>query len=237
MLRLAALLTLALMLVLPVTSFAQSELRTKRIVKKRTVTVPKGAPKDASNDTGSSQSDPDDEEPTYRIELDDRESRFLLGVYGQISQFAFDGRGLLGSAIEAVASYALTHKIAGNFSVAQALDPSTLSILYTGFRVSGAYAFMGNFVERESTLNVGGQTSFISKLGQGPLFAADLGMEQLLFNATGRIVPATGLSAGVRYDRSLWKINMSFAARYGQLVIAEKSSTMMSGGIGFLLRF
>ncbi len=235
MLRLAALLILALSLLAPTAGNAQSELRTKRIVRKRTVAVP--VDKEKVSAVSSSESEGDDDEVSYRIELDDRESRFQLGIYGQIAQFAFEGRGLMGSAVEAVASYALTHKIAGNFSVSQALDPSTLSILYTGFRVSGAYAFMGNFVERESTLNVGGQTSFISKLGQGPLFAADLGMEQLLFNATGRIVPATGISAGVRYDRQLWKINVSFAARYGQLVIAEKSSTMMSGGVGFLLRF
>ncbi len=235
MLRFAALLILALSFAAPTTSFAQSELRTKRIVKKRSAAVP--ANKEKTDTLSSSEAEGEDDDVAYRVELDERESRFLLGIYGQIAQFTFDGRGLLGSAVEAVASYALTHKIAGNFSVSQALDPSTLSILYTGFRVSGAYAFIGNFIERESTLNVGGQTSFISKLGKGPLFAADFGMEQLLFNATGRIVPATGVSAGVRYDRTLFNINVSFAARYGQLVIAEKSSTMMSGGVGFLLRF
>lgn len=210
---------------------AQQQLRSKRVVRPNKITIK------SEKTSNSSVSEEDESEITYRVELDERESRFLLGVYGQVSQFSFEGRGLLGSAVEVSASYALTHKVAANFSVAQALDPSSLSILYTGFRVSGGYAFFGNFIQRESVLQVGGQTSFISKLGRGPLFAADIGMEQLLFNGTGRIVPATGVSAGVRYDRSLWRLNVSFIARYGQLVIAEKTSSMVSGGVGLMMRF
>lgn len=196
-------------------------------------------PKNASSpggDSGSSNMDFGTSE--YRLELNDNESRFLLTVYGQMSQFNYVGESLLGSAIEVSALYALNQDFAAGISIAQALDPSEgLAILYTGIRASGSYAIFGTFIQREAMLNVDGKTAFISTLGKGSLMAFDFGLEQLIFNGTSRIIPATGFSAGLRYDASFWGATWSLSGRYGQLIISEKMASMMTFGGGILMRF
>lgn len=174
----------------------------------------------------------------YRLELVDFESRFLLTVYGQVSQFNYSGEELLGSAIEANAAYAVSPTFAAGLSISQALDPSAgLAILYTGIRAAGSYAISGSFIQKESVLSVDGKTNFISTFGKGSLLATDFGLEQLIFNGTSRIIPATGFSAGLRYDIILFGANVSFSGRYGQLVISEKLASMMTVGGGILMRF
>ncbi len=174
----------------------------------------------------------------YQLQLNEKESRFLLTVYLQMSQFSFVGESLLGSALEVSALYALNQQFAAGISLSQALDPSAgLAILYTGIRAAGSYAILGTFIQRESMLSVDGNTAFVSTLGQGSIMAFEFGLEQLIFNGTSRIIPATGFSAGLRYDLSLWGMTWSLTGRYGQLVISEKLASMMTFGGGMQMRF
>lgn len=194
--------------------------------------------RDTTNKSESAFSGEDFSTSEYRLELNDNESRFLLTVYAQMSQFSYVGESLLGSAIEVSALYALNHDFAAGVSIAQALDPSEgLAILYTGIRAAGSYAVLGTFVQREAMLNIDGKTSYVSTLGKGPLMAFDFGLEQLIFNGTSRIIPATGFSAGLRYDASFWGATWSVTGRYGQLIISEKMASVMTFGGGVLMRF
>lgn len=52
-----------------------------------------------------------------------------------------------------------------------------------------------------------------------------------------RIIPATGFSAGLRYDASFWGATWSVTGRYGQLIISEKMASVMTFGGGVLMRF
>jgi hypothetical protein len=182
--------------------------------------------------------DLDDDEANYRVTLDEKESRFFITIYSQFSQFTNQGKDLVGAAFEAQATYALMPTIALGMSLAQALNmEGGLSITYTGLRASTGYALSGKYIQRESVVSVDKQTTYVSSMGQGPLFALEAGLNQLMFNGGTRIVPATGLSLGVRYDRMWGKYNLSLNAVYGSLVISEAAASMLSVGVGILMRF
>ncbi len=69
------------------------------------------------------------------------------------------------------------------------------------------------------------------------MLITDLGIEQYLFNATDRIVPATGLSLGARLDKTIWGLRLSAMVRYGSLVISEDPVGMITAGVGTVMRF
>lgn len=68
--------------------------------------------RDTTSKSESAFSGEDFSTSEYRLELNDNESRFLLTVYAQMSQFSYVGESLLGSAIEVSALYALNHDFA-----------------------------------------------------------------------------------------------------------------------------
>ncbi len=174
----------------------------------------------------------------YRIRLEEQESRFNLGLYVQASQFTFQGRSLLGNALEVNASYAIRSNIAASVSVAQAVTlQGGLGVLYTGIRAAGQYAFWGDFIRRSSTVMVNGQRSLQTGSGRNSLLAADLGLEQFMFNGSSRVLPATGGSLGVRYDRSLAGFRASVIGRYGMLLVGTETSSMLTIGGGLLYSF
>lgn len=180
----------------------------------------------------------DDDEPEYRVTLEEKESRFFITIYSEVSQFTNQGKDLVGAAFEAAATYALLADIALTMSLTQALNMENgFSITYTGLRATTGYALQGKYLQRESIVTVDNQAAFVSSLGQGPLMAVEFGLNQLMFNGSSRIVPATGLSVGMRYDRMYGKYNLSLNATYGSLVIAEAAASMLTIGLGILMRF
>ena len=180
----------------------------------------------------------DDDEAEYRVTLEEKESRFFITIYAEFSNFINQSGNLVGAAFEAMANYALLDDVALGLSLTQALNmEGGLSITYTGLRATTGYALMGRYVQREALLSVDGQTTFVSTSGQGALFAIDAGLNQLMFNGTTRIVPATGLSIGMRYDRNWSRWTISLTAAYGSLVMADTTATMITAGVGVIMRF
>lgn len=174
----------------------------------------------------------------YRVRLETRETRFNLGVYAQVSQFSFMGRSLLGNALEVAATYAIKQNIAATISVAQALSlEGGLTLAYTGIRAAGSYAWWGSFIRTQSVVVVNGQSSVETKSGATSMLASEVGIDQFLFNGSSRVIPATGASLGVRYDRTFGSFRASFIARYGMLVAQSSTSSIMTGGGGLVYSF
>lgn len=174
----------------------------------------------------------------YNVLLDQRESRLTLVFYTQLSQFNREGESLLGYTFEGVASYALSSKLAGQFAINQALSAKgNVSVLYTGFRSSLAYALSGNFISSNNALFVNTRPTVHVRTGDRPLFAVEGGVDQYLFNGVSRIVPATGISASARYDFSFWRLRASAVFRYGMLVVSDAPVSLLTGGVGAMMRF
>lgn len=174
----------------------------------------------------------------YRVRLEESESRFNLGLYVQASQFSLSGRSLLGNAIEVDATYALSSKIAANVSVSQAVTlEGGLGVLYTGIRCAGQYAFWGDFIKRDSTVVINGVRSVQTHSSTASLLAADIGVDQFMFDGSSRVVPATGASFGARYDRSFGSWRASFIGRYGMLLVSSQTSSLMTVGAGLIYSF
>jgi hypothetical protein len=174
----------------------------------------------------------------YNVLLDQRESRLTLVFYTQLSQFKREGQSLLGYTFEGVASYALDSKLCGQFAINQALSTKgNVSVLYTGFRSSLAYALSGNFISSNNALFVNTRPTVHVRTGDRPLFAVEGGVDQYLFNGVSRIVPATGISASARYDFSLWRLRASAVFRYGMLVVSDSPVSLITTGIGAMMRF
>ena len=174
----------------------------------------------------------------YNVRVDESESRLVFGLYGQLSQFVRKGKNLTGQNVEAVANYAIFEKASVQLSLAQSLDMANgLTVLYTGIRVGGSYALMGDFIRRNNSVNVNGQQTLSVSEPDAPLLAAEAGVDQYLFNGEETVIPATGVSAGVRYDRKIWRMRVSAMARYGALVISSEPVSMLTAGVGLLVRF
>ena len=174
----------------------------------------------------------------YRVRLDEQESRFSVGIYGQASQFTFDGRSLLGNALELDVTCAFAKNFAASVSISQALSlEGGFGVLYTGIRGAAQYAFWGDFIRRDSAVMVNGQRSLSARGGQSTLLAGEFGIEQYMFNGTARVVPATGGSVGVRFDKNFGRFRASLIARYGMLLVASEMSSMMLGGAGLIYAF
>lgn len=174
----------------------------------------------------------------YRVKMNTRESRLMFGLYGQMSQFSNEGRSLTGYNLEGLADYALREKLAVQISINQSLDMANgISVLFTGLRLGGAYAWWGDFTHKSSLLQVNNQDTLSVRSPESTMLVTDIGIEQYLFNGTDRIIPATGLSLGGRYDWPMWGLRMSAMFRYGSLVIGENPVTMMTAGVGALMRF
>jgi len=174
----------------------------------------------------------------YNVKMDIKESRILFGLYGQMSSFARAGTSFMGYNLEGVTDYAMSDRWAVQISLAQSFDLANgFTILYTGLRLGGAYTIWGQFMKRTSVVSVDGQDTLSVQTSDEPMLVADVGVDQYLFNGTDRIVPATGISLGARYDRNIWGHRGSLMFRYGQLVIAEDPVALMTAGAGFLLRF
>ena len=178
------------------------------------------------------------ESKDYNVLLDARESRLTLAFYTQLSQFKSVSGALMGYTFEGVASYALSPKLAGQFAMNQALSSKDgISVLYTGFRSSMAYAITGNFISSNNALFVNSVPTVHVKTGERSLVAVEGGVEQVLFNGEARIVPATGISASGRYDFTIWKIRASAVGRYGMLVLSNNPVSLMTVGVGAMMRF
>lgn len=174
----------------------------------------------------------------YRLRLESKESRLTFGLFGTMSQFTREGVSLTGYTFEVVAGYAMKPKFAVQLALNQAVSmQNSITVLFTGLRSSAAYAITGEYIANDSTLNVNGRPSVSFRSGDKPLLSTDIGIDQYLFNGVNRIVPATGVSASLRYDRTIWNLRASAMARYGMLVISESQVPMMSAGLGLLFRF
>jgi hypothetical protein len=174
----------------------------------------------------------------YKVHMDVKESRLMFGLYGQMSSFARQGTSLIGYNLEGIANYAMTDKTAIQISLAQSLDMADgFSVLFTGLRLGAGYAWWGQFTRRSSKLRVNGQETFSVQTQEESMLIFDAGIDQYLFNGTDRIVPATGVSLGARFDRNIWGQRGSIMFRYGQLVIAQDPVALMTAGLGVLLRF
>ena len=182
-----------------------------------------------TDDTGTSD---------YKVKLDSKESRLLFGLYGQMSQFTRQGSSLVGYNLEGLADYAIVDKTAVQISINQSLDMANgISVLFTGLRLGAAHAWWGEFTQKSSLLEVNNQDTLAVRPVDQTMLVTDVGIEQYLFNGTDRIVPATGLSLGMRYDRTIWGLRVSAMVRYGSLVISADPVAMITAGIGTVMRF
>lgn len=174
----------------------------------------------------------------YKVKLDSKESRLIFGLYGQMSQFTRQGSSLVGYNLEGLADYAIVDKTAVQISINQSLDMANgISVLFTGLRLGAAHAWWGEFTQKSSLLEVNNQDTLAVRPVDQTMFVTDVGIEQYLFNGTDRIVPATGLSLGVRYDRTIWGLRVSAMVRYGSLVISADPVAMITAGVGTVMRF
>jgi hypothetical protein len=144
----------------------------------------------------------------------------------------------MGNSLEIDATYALAPKLMASVAVAQAITSTGgISVLYTGIRAAVGRPFWGTYIRSRSTVVINGQRSLGTTTGTSSLFAGDVGAEQFVFNGTARVVPATGASLGLRYDRTFGAFRASIIARYGMLLISNTSATMMLGGLGLTYSF
>lgn len=199
----------------------------------------------ASSSTTTMSAAPNGEPPSYdemsskyQVKMLNEESRLTFGAYGQFSSFTRQGINLLGWTMEFPINYALTDSLAVQLSIAQSLDVSkSLTVLYTGFHFGGAYAFSGSFAQRKSNLMVNGNSTMNVSTLEKTLWAVEGGLDQILFNGAGRVVPATGLSFGLRSDFNLFGFRASGMLRYGALVITDEPVSMLTSGLGLLIRY
>jgi hypothetical protein len=174
----------------------------------------------------------------YRVKLEEKESRLLFGLYGQMSQFKREGISLTGYNFEGMVNYAIWRRTAVALSLNQSLDMANgISVLFTGVRLGAAYAIWGEYLRKSSLLKVNNQDTLSVHTPDSAMLVTDVGIEQYLFNGTDRIVPATGLSLGLRYDKNVMGLRVSAMVRYGSLVISEDPVAMLTAGIGALMRF
>jgi hypothetical protein len=174
----------------------------------------------------------------YKVKMDVKEQRLVFGLYGQMSQFEREGLNLTGYNLEGIVNYAITERIAAQLALAQSLDLANgLTVLFTGIRVGGAYSVWGSFVEKIQSLRVNNDDALTVDPPETSMLVVDAGIDQYMFNGVDRIVPATGASLGVRYDKPVFGIRGSLMARYGMLVISEDPVMMLTIGAGILVRF
>lgn len=174
----------------------------------------------------------------YQVKMDVKESRLLFALYGQMSSFTREGAALIGYNLEGLADYAIVDKTAVQISINQSLDMANgVSVLFTGLRLGAAHAWWGEFTHRSSLLAVNGQDTLAVRPNYETMLITDIGIEQYLFNGTDRIVPATGLSLGVRIDKTIWGLRLSGMLRYGSLVISQDPVAMITAGVGTVMRF
>ena len=174
----------------------------------------------------------------YNVIQEDRDMRFNVGIFWQISQFSLEGRSLEGAGPEVLMGYAMNPKLSVNFGVSQALDTANgLSALYTGIRTAAAWAVKGSAYGRKAILNVNGEPTYSVVRTHDPLLSVETGLEQIFFNGSTKVSPATGYSLGLRYDFSAWKVRVSTMARMGNLKISSEPVTLTIFGAGLLYRF
>ena len=179
-----------------------------------------------------------EEEPEYRLNYDSHTKRMNIAFYWQMSQFERTGEQLLGYALEVLAGYAMTNKIAFQMALMQAATfDGAISLLYSGIRTSTAYAIDGDFMKTASTLEVNDLKTINFRSEDKNLWAIDGGLDQYFFNGVSRIVPATGISATLRHERTMWGVRASVMGRYGLLVISEAQAPMISVGGGLAFTF
>lgn len=212
-------LILLLSLTICTSAFAQSENAVEGL-----------AVKPKSNDSGSAYD--------YNVLLETKEQRFNVGIFGQFSSFTRAGKSFTGNPFEVLAGYALTTKIGFNFNVMQALDLANgAEVLYTGIRTSAAYTFIGENFSKRSTVLVNGAPSVMIAPFQEPTFQADFGFDQIFFNGTSRVAPATGMSAGVQYAKTISTYRVAAMLRYGSLKVNNDAVDLITAGLGLLYRF
>jgi hypothetical protein len=193
------------------------------------ILAPASMAQDAADDAGTSD---------YKVKLDVKESRLIFGLYGQMSQFSRQGVSLMGYNLEGLADYAIVDKTAVQISINQSLDMANgISVLFTGLRLGAAHSWWGEFTQRSSLLEVNNSDTRAVRPNDVTMLVTDIGIEQYLFNGTDRIVPATGLSLGARLDKTVWGIRLSAMLRYGSLVISEDPVSMITAGVGTVMRF
>lgn len=174
----------------------------------------------------------------YKVKIDEKQSRLIFGIYTQLSQFTRTGTALTGYNLEGSATYALSDRTAALLSIAQSLDTADgISVLFTGVRLGFGYTIFGNYLRLNTSVKVNEQETVSILSDDRSLLATDLGIEQYLFNATDRVVPATGLSLGLRYDRTIFGFRASGMIRYGSLVIQAETASLITAGVGLLMRF
>lgn len=174
----------------------------------------------------------------YKVSLNSEASRLTFGAYGQFSSFTRQGINLVGWTLEVPATYALTDSLAAQISISQSIDLSkSLTVLFTGFHFGGAYAFSGSFVRKKSDILVNGSNVVSVSNTEGTLLAVEGGLDQILFNGSGRVVPATGFSVSLRSDFDIFGFRSSAMARYGALVITDEPVAMLTAGLGLLIRY
>jgi len=174
----------------------------------------------------------------YRVDVDVRERRLMLGLYGQITQFSGTNGSLQGYTIEAVADYAIRPSWAAQVSLGQAISSQGgLSVMFTDLRAGFGYAVSGSFMRQSSLLNVNNREVLATAQPVQPAFIVDVGVDQVMFNGTSRLVPGTGGSLGLRYDFKMWDMRLSAMGRYGQLLISGEMATVMTVGLGALFDF
>ncbi len=174
----------------------------------------------------------------YSVFLETKEQRFNVGLFGQFSSFSRAGQSFVGNPFEVLAGYALTEKIGFNINLMQALDLANgATILYTGIRTSGSYNLMGQNFSKRSTVMINGVPSVSVAPFQEPTFSLDLGFDQLFFNGTSRVAPATGASFGGQYARTFNIYRVAAMARYGHLTVNDSQVSLITAGVGLIYRF
>lgn len=174
----------------------------------------------------------------YNVLLETKEERLNVGIFGQFTSFKRGDESFSGNSFEVTAGYALSEKFAYNLNLMQALDLADgASVLYSGIRTSVSYALKGDIYSRRSTVMVNGAPSVSITPFQEPNLLFDFGVDQIFFNGTTRVAPATGFSAGAQYARTVYNYRLALMARYGALKVSNDPVDLLTAGIGLLYRF
>lgn len=192
----------------------------------------------STSDSQMSSQSYDELNSRYQVRMNSNDSRLTFGAYGQFSTFKRQGLSLVGWTLEVPVTYAITDTFATQISINQSIDISkSLSVLFTGFHFGGAWAFSGAFTQRKAELLVNGTSTVNVASVESSLWALEGGLDQILFNGSGRVVPATGVSFGIRSDFNLFGYRTSGMFRYGSLIITDEPVTMLTTGLGLLIRY
>ena len=157
----------------------------------------------------------------YRVQYEQSLQRVTFDLYEENSIFVRDGKNLNGFGVGVLVNYAIGPSFSLGGGISQALTTSygtsVISALFTAFRTTASYVLTGQFLTKNESLLINGETVFSQQEHNQFTLALEIGIEEFLFNGTSQVLPGSGITLGSSFRFPIGSQQFKFEVRSGIL--------------------